>query len=501
MNKFVILAAGLGTRNTAYKNLHKALLPVGNKAAISKIIDNVSDNFEIVIAVGHLSEQIKSFVNFMHSDRKITFVDVYPYEGENSGPAISLLNCKQLISEPFIFTSVDTILPDCIKHNIPEYNWVGVNKSVPSSYACIYNMTEIRRVDNIPPIYIGIAGIFNCKDFFNTLQKANSTEVTDGFSNFSLKVFNWTDIGNDESYSIASSSSLVPLKQNQTLYIQNNKVIKYFEDKNVVKKLHTRSKLFLSVSLINDHMIGYDYINGKLFTDIQDDCEKITNIVLDKITDNITNKTSDFKYQCNLMYKKKTYQRVESFLDKYKNIDLIKKVNNVNVRPIFEILDEINWDYINESSIASSSFHGDVQPENIIVDDYKITFIDCREGFAELLDIGDIYYDFGKFWHGCLVSNQIILKNQYFLKYDEKNSIIKIKLKKFLIQSMKVINDYCRIKKYDWEKIKILGALQYITIATLYDDQKYSIFLFLLGKFLLESENLLIENLVVELNL
>jgi predicted PurR-regulated permease PerM len=53
---------------------------------------------------------------------------------------------------------------------------------------------------------------------------------------------------------------------------------------------------------------------------------------------------------------------------------------------------------------------------------------------------------------------------------------------------------------YDWEKIKILGALQYITIATLYYDQKYSIFFFILGKFLLESENLLIENLVAELN-
>ena len=72
MKKFCILAAGRGTRNNNIVGLHKALLPLENKPVISHIIDRL-DDVEIVIAVGYKSEQIKTYVNLVHSDKNITY--------------------------------------------------------------------------------------------------------------------------------------------------------------------------------------------------------------------------------------------------------------------------------------------------------------------------------------------------------------------------------------------------------------------------------------------
>ena len=93
MKKFCILAAGRGTRNNNIVGLHKALLPLENKPVISHIIDRLSD-VEIVIAVGYKSEQIKTYMNLVHSDKNITYVDVDNFDGVGSGPGYSLLCCK-----------------------------------------------------------------------------------------------------------------------------------------------------------------------------------------------------------------------------------------------------------------------------------------------------------------------------------------------------------------------------------------------------------------------
>ena len=113
MNKFCILAAGIGSRNNNISGLHKALLPLENKPVISHIIEKVSDS-KIVIAVGYKSEQIKSYVNLVHSDKDITYVNVDNYDGVGSGPGYSLLCCKDELQEPFVFTSVDTLIGDDI---------------------------------------------------------------------------------------------------------------------------------------------------------------------------------------------------------------------------------------------------------------------------------------------------------------------------------------------------------------------------------------------------
>ena len=103
--KLCLLAAGRGTRNRNINGLHKALLPLENKPVISHIIENFHKDIEIVIGVGYKSEQIKSYLNEVHSDRKITYIDIDNYDGVGSGPGYTLSSCKDELQSPFIFTS------------------------------------------------------------------------------------------------------------------------------------------------------------------------------------------------------------------------------------------------------------------------------------------------------------------------------------------------------------------------------------------------------------
>ena len=110
--KLCILGAGKGTRNKGVDGLHKALLPIENKPVISHVLDNFDDRVEVVLALGYEGEQIKSYLSDVYPNKKITYVDVDNYDGSGSGPGYSLLCCKSELQQPFIYTTVDTILTD-----------------------------------------------------------------------------------------------------------------------------------------------------------------------------------------------------------------------------------------------------------------------------------------------------------------------------------------------------------------------------------------------------
>ena len=139
--KFCILAAGMGTRNNDVDGLHKALLPLENKPVISHIIDKLDKKVEVVIAVGYKSDQIKTYLDTVYSDRKITYVDVDNYDGGGSGPGYSLLSCKDELQMPFIFTSVDTLVKEDAVFSFVGDNWLGVSE-VPIENSMDYCRTS-----------------------------------------------------------------------------------------------------------------------------------------------------------------------------------------------------------------------------------------------------------------------------------------------------------------------------------------------------------------------
>ena len=71
----------------------------------------------------------------------------------------------------------------------------------------------------------------------------------------------------------------------------------------------------------------------------------------------------------------------------------------------------INWTALSDG--IPVLYHGDFQPENIIVNQNKYNLIDWRQDFARNLDLGDIYYDLAKLYHGLIVDHEVIRNNMF----------------------------------------------------------------------------------------
>ena len=72
------------------------------------------------------------------------------------------------------------------------------------------------------------------------------------------------------------------------------------------------------------------------------------------------------------------------------------------------LISQIDWDDLFHG--MPGRFHGDLHLENIILKNHSqdFIFIDWREDFAGMIDIGDIYYDLAKILHSLIVSHEII---------------------------------------------------------------------------------------------
>jgi GTP:adenosylcobinamide-phosphate guanylyltransferase len=463
LNKFCILAAGRGTRNNNVSGLHKALLPLENKPVISHIIDRIGD-VEIVIAVGYKSNQIKTYMDLVHSDKKITYVDVDNYEDVGSGPGYSLLCCKDELQEPFVFTSVDTLVGDDINFMSINENWLGiasVDKHESLSYCLVEGSKYLDKLyyGSGEKAYIGMTG--NNESYAET-----------------KKVFN---------------NDIVANKSDEAIFIDNGKVVKYFDNEEKVTRRIQRLNYLDNcpdIKMVNENMYSYDYINGELFSNISD--ESLMVKLLQDCQKKLWKKsisTDDFLQNCVQMYETKTMERIESLSNT--DLDKIKFINGVEVEPIKKMLNKIDWDSFYTKSIPSQ-FHGDFQPENILYDDVKDEFvlIDWRQQFGTSLEVGDTYYDLAKLYHAILINGQSILSDMFDYKIDSDKANLSFYAKSNLVSFMDIFKNFCDTHEYDWKNVELLGILQYLNICTLYENFKggrYGVFLFLYGKYLLSK--------------
>jgi GTP:adenosylcobinamide-phosphate guanylyltransferase/thiamine kinase-like enzyme len=508
--KLCILAAGKGTRSTTVDNLHKALLPVENKAVISHIIKSVPESIEIVIAVGYKAEQVKSYVNEVFPRRDITFVEVKNYEGPGSGPGLSLLECKKHLQTPFIFTSADTIVKESFVFEELEENWLGIsNVEIEESlkYCLVKGSKYLDKLyyGTGNRAYIGMAGIYDYKDFWDSLENhkiiKDEYQVVHGFDGLDkirLIDFTWFDTGNNESYNETRkhfSNEIVAVKNKESLFIDEGKVIKYFADPEKVDKRVKRTK-FLNgyaptVKKLNNNMYSYDHVSGEMLSNVLDDniLKEVLSFYNDKFATNRFNKDKHFLKNCKNIYQDKIYNRIKQFANS--DLDKIKYINGIEVPPIMELLDMVNWDSIYESAIPSR-FHGDFQPENIVFSKHDgFMLIDWRESFGDSLEIGDLYYDLGKLYHALIINGQLVLNKEYSYKVLNEGAFIDYRIKSNLQLLLNYFENFCKENKLNWDNVEILGILQYIGICTLYEnfhEGKYGKFLFLLGKYMLTKK-------------
>jgi GTP:adenosylcobinamide-phosphate guanylyltransferase len=505
--KFCILAAGRGTRNNDVDGLHKALLPLENKPVISHIIDKLDRKVEVVIAVGYKSNQIKTYLDTVYDDRKITYVDVDNYAGEGSGPGYSLLSCKDELQVPFIFTSVDTLVKEDAVFTFVGDNWLGVSE-VPLENSMDYCLVRgSKYLDDLyygtgNRAYVGMAGIHDYENFWNALEdrKILKDEYQvihgfDGLENIKLIDFTWYDTGNNKSYHETKKvfcNDVVANKSDEAIFIDRGKVIKYFNDSEKSKLRVERTKYLNGncpdITVINNNMYYYDYIEGEMLSNISD--ESLMRKFLDDCQEKLWEETytdDTFIENCEDMYETKTKERVAPLFNT--ELDRISVINGIEVEPIEDMLNKVDWDWFYERAIPSY-FHGDLQPENILYDNSKDKFvlIDWRQRFGSSIEIGDVYYDLGKIYHAIMINGQSILKDMFSYNRIGSNVSVEFYAKSNLVYFMDIFKKFCSDNNYDWNNVELLGILQYFNICTLYDnfkDGQYGNFLFLYGKYLL----------------
>jgi thiamine kinase-like enzyme len=313
-----------------------------------------------------------------------------------------------------------------------------------------------------------------------------------------LRHFNYHDIGDISSYAEAKltfNNDIVAPKNDEALFIDNGTVIKYFHDSQIitnrVNRINYLNNTVPNVHIINENMYSYDFINGVTLSKILDTSvlSKFLPYWYDMLGSKKLTKDDNFINNCKKMYIDKTYSRCGYFSGS--DIDNIEKINGVTVLPINIMLDKIEWELVIKCAIPSY-FHGDLQPENVIYDK-SFKLIDWRESFGDSLEIGDSYYDLGKLYHALLINGDDIKRKMYKLNISGSSATVSHYTRSNLLFMLDELKEFCRTRKYSWENVKLLGCLQYLSIASLYNefhDGEYGRFLFLYGKYLLAKINM-----------
>jgi choline kinase/thiamine kinase-like enzyme len=497
--KVCILAAGKGSRmGKLGLNLTKALHPIQGKAAISLIIEKFPQSAEFVIAIGYKKEQIKSFLKIAHPNLKITYVNVDNYDGEGSGPGYSLMKCKKHLNQPFYFVSCDTLWETSSSIFNQEKNWLGVS-NVPSNktheYCCVSskdgNVDRIADKEKVSSkkfdAFIGLCFIKDFKDFFNGLKSTHKIDgehqISNGVKSLISKglktiPFNWTDIGDEEKYkkAIQMSGDYDFSKENETLYIYPNKVIKFFVDKDIIskriKKSEYRPNIFPKIIDKEINFYSYKFLEGSTLyqQNNPETFKKFLNWSKREVwnLNNIGKSTKSFRMMCKRFYKDKTFQRLDMYIKKYPNDDMIKKINGQNIKSnIFGLLEKIDWDNLYDGK--PTFIHGDLQFDNILSDKKgKFTLIDWRQDFAGNTKIGDLYYDLAKLYGGININYDLIKSNQ-FLFQEKKQSVNFDFHVRFLDSNYrKIFIDFVRSNNLDFKKINLLVGMIYLNMSPLH---------------------------------
>jgi choline kinase len=520
--KVVIPSAGIGSRlGSITKNFNKALVTIGEKPSICHIIDKFPADVEVIVLLGYKGDHVRQVLKAVYPDRKITFVEVNPYEGDGSGLGVTLGHARDHLQCPFIFAPNDTIVRDDVIDLNPNQNgnWIGYYDAKPgdrvdvSSYRTI-DIGHDKRLITINPkgagesdhVYIGLCGVKDYKAFWGIMESPAATEIGESYALKSLpqvktvEIRSWCDTGNLISLEITrdkfkSSEFNILEKEDEAIWFFDDRVVKFsihdaFISERIKRMGYDSFDLFPELIATDTNLYVYRKIQGEVITDII--TPELSNSLLDVMQAFWWSKTQDIDLTPVLheFYRKKTYERLAHFSKRFETPDVASSVNGVDIPSAREMLDGLDWDWLCTSDKVSM-FHGDFHNENILIDDDsgRWRLIDWRQNFGKIdgkpnYFSGDVYYDLAKFYHGLIVSHGQVHANNFKVKSDGIGVVIDILRPMHLVEVEEAFLKWVEENGYDVRKVKILTALIFINICGLH-EYPYSIFLYNLGKHLL----------------
>jgi dTDP-glucose pyrophosphorylase len=424
MTAFVILAAGKATRmGRMGENLHKAVLPVGEKAVITRLFNLMPSDARPIVVVGDRAEQIQQYVRLAHPDLSVTWV----YDPQPRGPGASLRLVKTLVGDDhMVFTSCDTLWK---KTNLPlNHSWVGVSQipagTEPQRWCRVMTNDKgqvLRFLDKIglrcddAQAYVGLAFIHanDIHKFWRGIVpwddiKQGETQVTSGLeevmkhSHLMARHVTWEDVGDEESYrrTVRNYVGYDWTKVDQATYIVNGHVIKYHADPAVIALRRDRATaLATAVPPLegwSSNLLSYRYVQGRT---AYEDAEIMGVVTMDEILKwyaqferRVVQVEPSIRVQHAMrFYRSKTTARIDLLSHK-----LGKRADSIVNRVDFDALVQ---------GVQPIIFHGDLNYGNIIIkrqhngDLDRIFGIDWRESFIDS-SWGDMRYDVAKLLTG-----------------------------------------------------------------------------------------------------
>lgn len=520
--KVVIPSAGLGSRIGPYtKFLNKALVTIGDKPAISRVIDKFPKNIEIIILLGYKGEMIKEIIDQLYSDRNITYVFVENYDGEGSGLGHTLEQAESYLQCPFIFIPNDTLIGDdeiCLNPDT-EGNWAAYYQKIagdsynPEIFRTLELSSDNTAITRITGkgtlnnnIYIGLCGVKDYKNFWNSMKVTKDKTIGEVAGLRALedinpiRIMDWYDCGSLKNLVIAKEKFKNPShnileKEDESIWFTDSEALKFSINKKFISDRVKRVKYLpedLTPELISsgDYSYRYKKVSGNVIARNLDDSmlSDLLDICLDKMWSKTSKISEDEIEQCNYFYKDKTYERLDYYCERFEQVDIEKKINGRDVSSVKDMLDQVNWDELC-SNAHWSLFHGDFHGENILYDEENgFSLLDWRQCFGKnSMQYGDAYYDFAKLRHGFLVNHGIVDEGGFEVKEHSMNNVfISINQYSNLIDCEKFFELWLKKQEFDYEKVKLLTALIYINVCGLH-EYPYSKFLYLYGQYLLND--------------
>lgn len=506
IDKVLVTTSGIGSRLgnlTDFTN--KCLVRVGNKPAISHIIEKYPPDFEFVITLGHHGDLVRQFLTLTYPSHNFTFVEVDNYRDKGSSLGYSIIQAKSFLQQPFIFHACDTLMSDhdviIEMLNFKNNFCVGAEREDASQYATLLisnnKLMQIKRKGelNFDLAYVGIAGIFDYDFFFETLEKLYLSEPSDTSLNegrainemlkkvkFStLKTSSWLDMGNvgelERARNFYKAEADVLEKTEESIYFFDEFVVKFFSNKEISKNRVSRAKnlgrLIPEILDHTDNFYKYKKEKGSLLAHsvTEDKFRKLLiwsnqNLWKHKPVDN-------FEKMCHTFYVDKTISRIEKYL-KYSNDSSL--VNEKQLPPIHQLLGKIDLDWLCNGHPVM--FHGDFILDNILETECGFCLLDWRQDFAGDLSCGDIYYDLAKLNHNLTVNHEIV--NKGLFSEDPNNCYILCSSKH--IECQEILRQFVIEAGYDYSKVELLTAIIWLNMSPLH-EYPFNKFLFNFGKY------------------
>ena len=510
MQQVLVLCSGVGSRMEKFtKYTNKALIPAGKKPALSHIFDQYdTNNTEFIVTLGHFGDHVRQYISIAHPELNVKFVEVEDYKRS----ILHSIDCaRPYLTGEFWINPCDSFQT----RNPAQKSDISIGEDVLLCFHYGYNSYDhkhYRGVDrngelvekgdnNNLAVFTGISYIQNYEKFWEVLDKLKTDRSNSDFDifkncRFLIDYISFYDVGNPESYEICLKDKYTGIlpKQGESIFFIDDKVIKFFSDKQIVKNRVKRAKLLYDVvpKIIDktDNFYSYEKVEASNFSHSINpfNFEDFLCWMNREVWGQNLYAFGEYDDSGIIFYKDKTNSRIKEFLKNNEVPDEIF-INGKRCWIMKEVTgdtDSIDCSWMSDTRFYGN-FHGDLNLDNILFsEDNGFTLIDWRQDFAGHF-IGDQRYDIAKLNHSLQVSHQIINDECYMFYQNNGEIKIDIYQKKNLLDCQKVLKSFCKSKGFNWKEIEVITALIWINMAPLHDGE-FGNFLFYLGQYTLNSE-------------